>query len=229
MSSFGEKKEKTFEEKVKERLGEFIRVNNPKYLDDVRSAQLAIESELRQEQERLQKYEEFQTPQKEYEVLDKNILSEVTDRNIKEILPVIDMFFPGTSNMVEDTPKHEIRGVLSITERERVRDELSKKGYEVVLEEKLSEMRKSGKYTALGAFAHAKHVLECELREEQEMLQRYGALAEYPSRERVFGNINNRLRQEIFINKYPENNNVKCVQIRIVTRKNNKERDFERY
>ena len=175
MSSFGEKKEKTFEEKVKERLGEFIRVNNPKYLDDVRSAQLAIESELRQEQERLQKYEEFQTPQKEYEVLDKNILSEVTDRNIKEILPVIDMFFPGTSNMVEDTPKHEIRGVLSITERERVRDELSKKGYEVVLEEKLSEMRKSGKYTTLGAFGHAKYLLECELREEQEILKKEGS------------------------------------------------------
>ena len=112
MSSFGEKKEKTFEEKVKERLGEFIRVNNPKYLDDVHSAKLAIESELRQ---------------------------------------------------------------------------------------------------------------------EQEMLQRYGVLAEYPSRERVFGNINNGVRQEIFINKYPANNNVKCVHIRIVTRKNNKERDLERY
>ena len=114
MSSFGEKKEKTFEEKVKERLGEFIRVNNPKYLDDVHSAKLAIESELRQEQEMLQRYE-------------------------------------------------------------------------------------------------------------------FHSLAEYPSTERVFSNINNGLRQEIFINRYPANNNVKCVHIRIVTRKNNKERDLERY
>ena len=119
--------------------------------------ELKREYKRRKEQESLKRCERFETPK-------------------QEMFPMNDMFFLGARNDIfGDVSKHEPITILSVAERERLRMDIREKGFDLVFKEKLADMRKSGKFTALGAFGHAKYLLECELREEQEILKKEGS------------------------------------------------------